>query len=447
MMNKIRQSLSKLFLPGIRLKRWLLLMMVGLVLLILFFMSTFGKAVAKVFDFFQNKLAWVFSLNEVSSSGKLVVKLILLIIGLVCLYLGAKHLFRILIDALMPEKKGKIAHLLYKCSELNQGKNVVVIGGGTGLNSILTGLKRYTNNITAIITIADEGRSSRILRNEFGILPPGDIRNCLVALSDSGPLMAKLLQYRFKKGEGLKGHPLGNLLIAGMTDIAGGDFEKGLEELERILAIRGKVLPVSVGKTSLCAVLENGKTIREEPHVEEHKTKYKSEIKKLFLDPSVSVTQKTRSAIRGADLIVLGPGSLYTSILPNILVKGVVDAVKEAKNKNRNGKRAKVAYVCNVMTQPGETDHYTASDHVEKMVKYLGEGILDYVILNDEQAPEKLYEKYKKEGAQRVKFDKESLRGFEEQYKVKVVPAKLMTKENLLRHDPDKLARAVLELV
>ena len=443
MMNKILTSLSKLFLPGIRLKRWLLVMIIGLVSLILFFMSTFGKAVANVFDFLESKLALIFSLGDMGGGQKLLVKVALLLIGLGCLYLGTKHIVGRLIDALMPEKKGKIAHLLYKSSELNQGKNVVVIGGGTGLNSILTGLKQYTNNITAIITIADEGRSSRILRNEFGMLPPGDFRNCLVALSDSGPLMAKLLQYRFQKGKGLKGHPLGNLLITAMTHLTG-DFEKGLEEIEKILSIRGKVLPVSVGKTSLCAVLENGKTIREEPNVEEHKTKYKSEIKKLFLDPPVSLTKKARDAILHADLIVLGPGSLYTSILPNILVKGVVEAIKEAKNKN--GKQAKVSYVCNVMTQPGETDYYTASDHVERMVQYLGVGVLDFVVLNDEKAPEQLYEKYKKEGAQRVKFDKESLHGFEEQYHVKVVLAKLMTKENLLRHDPDKLARAVLEL-
>ena len=446
MMNKILTSLSKLFLPGIRLKRWLLVMIIGLVSLILFFMSTFGKAVANVFDFLESKLALIFSLGNMGGGQKLLVKVALLLIGLGCLYLGTKHIVGRLIDALMPEKKGKIAHLLYKSSELNQGKNVVVIGGGTGLNSILTGLKQYTNNITAIITIADEGRSSRILRNEFGMLPPGDFRNCLVALSDSGPLMAKLLQYRFQKGKGLKGHPLGNLLITAMTHLTG-DFEKGLEEIEKILSIRGKVLPVSLGKTSLCAVLENGKTIREEPNVEEHKTKYKSEIKKLFLDPPVAITSRAREAIRSADLIVLGPGSLYTSILPNILVKGVVDAIKEAKRGNAKTKGAKVAYVCNVMTQPGETDYYTASDHVEHMVQYLGERVLDTVILNDEKAPEQLYEKYKKEGAQRVKFDKESLHGFEEQYHIKVVLAKLMTKENLLRHDPDKLARTVLELV
>ena len=230
MMNKILTSLSKLFLPGIRLKRWLLVMIIGLVSLILFFMSTFGKAVANVFDFLESKLALIFSLGNMGGGQKLLVKVALLLIGLGCLYLGTKHVVGRLIDALMPEKKGKIAHLLYKSSELNQGKNVVVIGGGTGLNSILTGLKQYTNNITAIITIADEGRSSRILRNEFGMLPPGDFRNCLVALSDSGPLMAKLLQYRFQKGKGLKGHPLGNLLITAMTHLTG-DFLR--EKLKR----------------------------------------------------------------------------------------------------------------------------------------------------------------------------------------------------------------------
>lgn len=437
----LKSAILKILLPGIQLKRWALLIIVGFISLVLFFLIAFGGRIQKIMNIIEAWIGNLFQVAPTAYSPRIMLEIIFLIIAIICLYLGTKHIIINLVNSLLPEKKGKIAHLLFKGSELQKGKKVVVIGGGTGLNSILSGLKKYTNNITAIINVSDEGGSSRMLRTEFGMLPPGDIRNCLVALSDSGPLMAKLLQYRFQKVPGLKGHPMGNLFITAMTKITG-DFEKGLEEIEKILAIRGKVLPVSTGKTQLCATLENGKTIEEEPNVEEHKIKYQSEIKKLFLKPAIQVTEKSRQALMRADIIVLGPGSLYTSILPNLLVKGVVHTIKQAKKR-----KAKVVYVCNVMTQPGETDKYTAADHVEKILQYLGPGMLDYVILNDERAPESLYVKYQKQGAQRVKYDKETLGGFEKQYGVKVVLASLMTKENLLRHDSDKLAKAVLRLV
>lgn len=422
----------KLLLPGIRLKRWVLMFFIGIVSFIVFLLITFGDEFNRFILLVNRQLSNLFNLSLTQYYPKLIIELVLFLVAAVFILFSSTHLLKFLVNALIPEKKGKIANLLYKHAELENAPKVVVIGGGTGLNSILSGLKNYTNNITAIVSVSDEGGSSRKLRYEFGVLPPGDIRNCIVALSGSEPLMAKLLDYRFKEGKGLKGHSFGNLLITALTKITG-SFDRAVIETGKILAIRGKVLPVTLTQARLCAELENGKMIEQEPNVEAHKTKYKSEIKRLFFKPSnVKAYPKSVEAIKKADIIVLGPGSLYTSILPNLLVKGIPEAIKSSKGKK--------IYVCNVMTQPGETDDYAASEHVKKVIQYLGKGVLDHVVVNVEKAPEELYRRYRKEGANRVKYDAENFKEFN----VKVIEADLITKENLLRHDPEKLARAVL---
>lgn len=414
-----------------RVTRWLALLAFGLACLFVFILLAFSQEFLILVKVIEGQLANFVDIAPSEYNPKLKILVVLFIVSVASLVMAVFKITQFLINTLVPEKKGRLMTILKDSTAKNDGPKVVVLGGGTGLNSLLTGLKKYTSNITAVVSVADEGKSSRRLRNEFGVLPPGDIRNCLVALSESSPMMSQLLQYRFKEGKGLKGHSFGNLLLTAMTRITG-SFEKGLEETEKLLAIRGRVLPVSLGKTSLCAVLENGKTIREEPNVEVHKTKYKSEIKKLYLDPQVDAYGEALKAIHKADLIVLGPGSLYTSILPNILTTGIPAAIKNAK--------APVAYVCNVMTQPGETDNYTVSDHVNKIVAHLGEGQIDYVIVNRERADKKLYVKYRKEGSTPIEIDLENLRSFN------VVKANLLTKSNLLRHDVDKLARVVLAL-
>jgi uncharacterized cofD-like protein len=413
-------------------KRWLLLIGLGFLALIAFILLAFGEELLLLFSIIGDQLNTFFRLSPEQYGVRIVAEIVLFIAGVVFIIIGIRKLWGFFSKALIPEKKGKIANLIYKQSVLQKAPRVVVIGGGTGLNSILSGLKNYTNNITAIVSVSDEGGSSRRLRTDFGMLPPGDMRNCLVALSDSGPLMEKLLEYRFKEGKGLKGHSFGNLLITALSKVTG-SFDKAITETGNILAIRGKVLPVTLEPTHLCAELENGKIITEEPEVEKHKTKYKSEIRMLFLKPrNVKPFRGALKAIKKADYIVLGPGSLYTSILPNLLVKGVPEAIKKSK--------AKTVYVCNVMTQPGETDNYTASMHVEKIIQYLGKGVLNYVVVNTERAPEKLFKKYQKMGAKRVKYYKHEMKRF----KAKVIETKLLTKKNLLRHDPNKLAKAVL---
>ncbi|MBU0535892.1 MAG: YvcK family protein [Nanoarchaeota archaeon] len=423
-----------LLLPGIGFKRWLILFVIGILGMFVFIAVTFSTELAIFFDVLNQQLTNLAHLPVHSYSPKLIGEVVLFIISIALLIFGGRGVISYLINALMPEKRGRIWNILAGYSQRNKAPKVVVIGGGTGLNSILSGLKKYTNNITAVVSVSDEGGSSRKLRYEFGMLPPGDIRNCIVALSDSGPEMAKLLEYRFEKGKGLQGHSFGNLLITAMTHTTG-SFAKAIEETGKILAIRGKVLPVTLKQTSLCAELENGKVIEQEPNVEEHKIKYNSEVSRLFLKPkNVHAYPEAVKEILAADIIVLGPGSLYTSILPNLLVKGIPEAIKKSE--------ARKVYVCNVMTQPGETDNYNVSDHVDKIVKYLGKNILDYVVVNNERAPQNLYERYRKQGANRVKLDRDSL----DKYNIEIIEADLLTKKNLLRHDPDKLAKVVVGL-
>lgn len=421
----------RLLAPGMRIKRWILMFLVGIASFIIFLLITFGEEFNRFILLLNRQFNNLFSLPVTQYYPKLIIEFVLFGVGIAFVLVSLFHIIRFLVNALIPEKKGRITSLLYRHAELENAAKVVVIGGGTGLNSILRGLKSYTNNITAIVSVSDEGGSSRKLRYEYGVLPPGDIRNCIVALSDSGPLMAKLLEYRFREGTSLTGHSFGNLLITALTKITG-SFEKAVLETGRIFAIRGKVLPVTLDDTRLCAELENGRVIEKEPNVEEHKLKYKSEIKRLFLKPNAKAYSKSIDAIKKADIVVLGPGSLYTSILSNLLVKGISEAIRKTK--------AKKIYVCNVMTQPGETDDYDAKKHVEKIVRYLGKNVLDNVVVNTSKAPEKLYQRYQAQGAKRVKYHPGDL----DRFKVKAIEANLITKENLLRHDPDKLARAVL---
>ncbi|MFO8015727.1 MAG: YvcK family protein [Candidatus Woesearchaeota archaeon] len=427
--------MKKLLRPGIKLKRWVLMFFAGILSFLLFLLIAFGDEFAAFISLVNRQLNTVFSLPLSGIYPKLVIEIILLLAGIIFLVLSMKHLLGILVNALLPDKKGRIASLIYRHVERENAPKIVVIGGGTGLNSMLRGLKEFTNNITAIVSVSDEGGSSKKLRYEYGVLPPGDIRNCIVALSDSGPLMAKLMEYRFSKGKGLEGHSFGNLLITALSKITG-SFEKAVLEAGKIFAIRGRVLPVTLQQTSLCAELENGKRIQKEPEVEEHKTKYKSEIKRLYLKPAnVKAYPQSVDAIKKADIIILGPGSLYTSILPNLLVKEIREAVRKSK--------AAKAYICNVMTQPGETDDYKASDHLKRVVEYLGEGALDHMIVNSRKAGEGLYRRYRKEGAKRVKIDEDVIEGFG----VELVKTDLLSQKNLLRHDPRKLAKAVLRLV
>lgn len=310
--------------------------------------------------------------------------------------------------------------------------NIVVIGGGTGLSAILRGLKTFPVDITAIVTVADDGGSSGRLRKELDIPPPGDIRNVLVALSEVEPLVEELFQHRFENGHGLSGHSLGNLLLAGMTSITG-DFAKGVHELSRVLNVRGKVLPAANQSIILKAEMYDGTIVVGESAI----PKAKKQIKRVFLMPdNVKPLPETLEAIKKADLIVIGPGSLYTSVLPNLLVPGIANAVIQAT--------AKKAYICNVMTQPGETDDYTASQHVGALLSHVGTEIIETIIVNNQEIDKQYLDKYEKEGAKAVLFDKEELQKLPFQI---VEDQLLIYHDNYLRHDAIKVSQLLLSLL
>lgn len=317
--------------------------------------------------------------------------------------------------------------------------HMVAIGGGTGLPIMLEGAKTFSNNLTAMVTVTDSGRSSGILREEFGILPPGDARNCLVALSETEEQeqeLYQLFQYRFDKGS-LTGMSLGNLLMAALTDITG-SFEQAIKKASKILNIRGKVIPSTLVDTHICAELEDGTYVEEEFNV---RAVGKSPIKEVFLKKGdASPLPEAIEEIMNANIIVIGPGSLYTSIVTNLLVSGIRNAIRESK--------ATKIYICNIVTQPGQTDHYTISDHIRTIIKYLGENVLDYVIINNNIPRKDILDKYQKKGADLVVMDKDTAQlgvNIKEADLVEDLSKKriLWEKQDLIRHDPEKLADAI----
>jgi uncharacterized cofD-like protein len=319
---------------------------------------------------------------------------------------------------------------------------IVVIGGGTGSFAALSGLKKYPVQLSAIVTMMDSGGSSGRLRDELGVLPPGDIRQCLVALSGSSRLLRELFNYRFPKGD-LKGHNFGNIFLSALEKTTG-DFEKAILEVGKILRIQGRVIPVTFKKADLCALLVNGKRIVGQTHVDVVEGKVKrAAIKKVYLKPSVSANPQALEAIKEANLILIGPGDLYTSIIPNLLVKGVPSALTKS--------RAKKVYVLNLMTKYGQTTDYTARKHIEILENYLGKNVLDLVLLNKRKPTKKALRWYLKFEEAPVVDDLDS--------SAKVLRANLikdliiekdkgdLLRRSIIRHDPQKLARALLKLL
>ncbi|GAA0135281.1 gluconeogenesis morphogenetic factor [Paenibacillus sp. YSY-4.3] len=309
---------------------------------------------------------------------------------------------------------------------------IVVMGGGTGLSVMLRGLKEKPLDITAIVTVADDGGSSGILRNELHMPPPGDIRNVLTALADVEPLLSNMLSYRFSNGSGLAGHSLGNLILAAITDISG-DFVTAVRELSRVFAVRGRVLPAADQAVVLHAEMEDGTIVTGESKIPEARGK----IKRIFLEPEeVEPLPEACEAIREADAILIGPGSLYTSIIPNLLVPKLTESVLANKDAIK-------IFVCNVMTQPGETDDYTVSDHLQAIYDHVGHHLFDYVIVNDGEIPTQVQDFYAEQGAKPVEVDWDVVtgRGY------KVIADTLVLFRRYLRHDADKLSQHIYQLV
>lgn len=367
--------------PGIGVKRWLLVVFLGLLLLALAFAHMLRQATR---DLEPGGPFGV--LIDVATLQFLPYALRGLIVGLIgssVVVYGGIRVMRVLTDPLrLPDADQPLVEVIYQKRFLAKGPRIVAIGGGTGLSTLLRGLKEHTSNLTAVVTVADDGGSSGVLREELGIPPVGDIRNCIAALADAEPLMNELLQYRFPVGEGvspavaaegpgLAGHAIGNLLLAAMTAIEGGDFEEGVRRLNRILAVRGQVVPVTATPLTLHARTVDGSTL-----VGQSRIMRTADIERVWISPSdVVASEDALVAIAEADLIVLGPGSLFTSLLPSLLVPGIREAVLAAS--------APRLYVCNVATQPGETTGYDLPHHVRALIDHTAPGIVDVVLANN----------------------------------------------------------------
>ncbi|WP_281397292.1 gluconeogenesis factor YvcK family protein [Heyndrickxia vini] len=315
---------------------------------------------------------------------------------------------------------------------MDRKPRIVIIGGGTGLPVLLRGIKKYPVDITAIVTVADDGGSSGRIRDEMDIPSPGDIRNVMAALSDVEPLIEQMFQHRFKTSNELAGHSLGNLIIAALTSITG-DFVHAIQEMSKVLNVRGKVLPAANQSVILHAEMEDGTIVSGESKIPFSGKK----IKRVFLTPEViHPLSETIRAIRKADLIVVGPGSLYTSILPNLLVPEIGKEVCNAK--------AKKVYICNLMTQAGETLDFTASDHVKAIYDHMDCSFIDTVLVNNEEIPANIQEKYEEELAKPVIYDVERLLALG----IDVIYDKIITyNDGVIRHDTEKVAKILYSLI
>lgn len=349
---------------------------------------------------------------------------------------GGATAIKRLFNAVKPEHpyNGRLRYLIDEKMILVKGPKVVAIGGGTGLSTILRGLKQYSSNITAVVTVADDGGGSGVLRQDLKILPPGDIRNCILALADTEPIMEQLLQYRFTEGM-LKGQSFGNLFLAAMDGISE-NFEQAVKKMGDVLAVTGRVLPVTLEDVRLKAELADGSNIYGESQIGDRPAN-SAPIKKICVEPSkVKPCPDVLNAIRNADAIILGPGSLYTSIIPNLLVEGICDEIKKS--------RALKVYVCNVMTQPGETQGYTVHDHIRALESHAYEGIVQYAIVNSCPIPDSILEKYRKDGAEQVRLEEKETSGRQ----IKIITGDFAcVNGGLIRHNPVVVAEAILGLV
>ena len=412
--------------PGLKVKRWFALIIIGSVL----------AALGLTFLFKLEPIYFI-----VDTAKKIVhfmppepVGVVFILLGAI-IFIQAWKKTNFMNLGLGSERKQKtLGEVVYRKMKLDHGPKIVAVGGGTGLSTMLKGLKKITNNITAIVTVGDDGGSSGRLREEMGVLPPGDIRNCIAALADDEDIVTKLFQYRFKTGEGLGGHSFGNLFLTAMTSICG-DMVSAIKESSKVLLIRGRVLPATTDDMRLVARMEDGSIVKGESHIPEAGKK----IIELSCEPkNCKPSQDVIEAINNADLIVLGPGSLYTSITPNLLIKEISTAILNSK--------AKKIYVCNIMTQPGETDGFTVSDHIKTLIKHAGyPKIMDAVLVNSD-LPANLLAPYKDAGSEPVLVDSCEIN----KMGIEIVQKNLIEDKrfedghsSFVRHSPGKLARII----
>lgn len=424
-------SKLKWFYPGMRIKRWLMFLPIGLLFIIIGNVLFVNWRIDGLLRRLGKYAFEIFGINVGNQTELVIIGSVFLILGFIIIYFVMRQILYSVVNTITGSKSN-IADIVYQRRFLVNGPRIVVVGGGTGLSTMLRGLKQYTSNITAIVTVTDDGGSSGRLRNEMGILPPGDIRNCLVALADTEEHMEELLQYRFEDGnEGIKGHSFGNLMLGALTNLTG-DFESAIAKLSSILAIRGKVYPSSKTPIELVAEFEDGAVLTGETNI----ASYGKPIKKMSLsNEDAKPPQDAVDAIYKADIIILGPGSLYTSVIPNLLVKDIKDAIEKS--------RAIKVYVCNVMTQPGETNGFSASDHCYLVSSYLKDKTIKYALINNIKPDKSILDKYENQGQIFVEPDVINLKPLS----LNVILGDFMQSDNLVRHDYNKLAEKIMTIL
>lgn len=407
--------------PGLQVKRWFALIFIGAVLM------TVGILILFDLQPIYNTMQFVQKVATKISTEWLAFGIVM--IGAAIFFKGWQKTNLSILDIEDDRNNDVLLENLYRRRKLNRGPRIVAVGGGTGLSMLLSGVKNITNNLTAVVTVGDDGGSSGRLREEMGILPPGDIRHCITALADDEDLVNKLFKYRFDNGEGLEGHSFGNLFITALCAITG-DMVSAVRASSNVLSIRGRVLPSTLDDMKLVAKMKDGRVIHGESTIPEAH----GVIERLYTEPAnCKPLSDVIQAIRNAELIILGPGSLYTSVIPNLLIKEISEEIAKSK--------AKKIYVCNIMTQPGETDNYKVSDHLKALIQHAGSSkIVDAVLVND-YLPDNLADKYQKSGSYPVQIDAAEIK----KLGIKIVAKKLIenSKEGLVRHSSNRVARAV----
>lgn len=426
MLKKIKENTMKIprdaawLIPGLEVKRWFALIFLGSVLIVLGILIL--STPRAIYNFLN-------CIKSIASAD--VIAIVTIVLGTLLFFKGWQKTNLSILDLRNGKEKETMLEALYRRRKLNKGPKIVAIGGGTGLSMLLKGIKNITNNITAVVTVGDDGGSSGRLREELGVLPPGDIRNCIAALADDEDLVTKLFQYRFNIGEGLKGHSFGNLFLTALCSITG-DMVRAVKESSNVLSIRGRVLPSTLDNMKLAAEMEDGRIIHGESAIPEAGGK----IKRLFTEPKeCKALPEVIEAIKNADLIIMGPGSLFTSVIPNLLIKDISKAVADSC--------AKKIYVCNIMTQKGETDNYSVASHVNALINHAGSSdIIDAVLVNN-VLPSELSPNYAKYGSFPVVLDTENITPIG----VKIVKGNLLeeeeSKNGLIRHSYRRVARAI----
>ena len=421
------QHLLRWLYPGMGVKRWALVIGIFALILIMGLMGLFGREnLRSVFEIFQDSFLPVWALV-----------LGFILVGALGIVVGLSGLLRSILREVAPEFDGVTSEVIFSNRLLSRGPRVVALGGGTGLSTILRGLKEWTTNITAVVTVMDDGGSSGRLRRERHMLPPGDIRNCLIALAEDESRISQLFQHRFEKsGSDIDGHSIGNLVITGLQEMTG-SFDRSIEELSKMLNIRGQVLPATLEDVDLVAEMADGTVIQGEENIGESSNRV---VRMSLSESKVPPYPKVLEAIAEADVIIMGPGSLYTSIIPNLLVDQIAEKIENSS--------ASKFYVANLMTQPGETDEFMLSDHLDALGQYLDLGKLDHILINNGSFPEELLNQYRADNSVPVTNDIPTSNGLNQ----RVVVANLLDLVEIegvqtIKHHSGNLARTIADLV